>query len=131
MNHPRRLSVLGKPLANLSLFQFILIFVTIVFLISLILSSLYFLSDTHSPRRTFFFWFQQALLVLSTAGSNEVDVSSEFSWHAVFHIAANFIGLLLPALYVGIIVYRLVTPNTAFVFRNKVSIFHDEKKVMS
>ncbi len=127
-NHPRTPNKISQILAKRTLPGLFGWFTLCILLTSMLVGALYYITAPECNTNTYYYWLQEALLVLSTVGASDIQVSGSFSWHGIINIVANFLGLMLPALFLGAIVYRLVTPNQAFIFRNKISLYHHPEK---
>jgi hypothetical protein len=126
--HPSTPNKIGQILAKRTLASLFIWFSLCILIASLIIGGLYLVTEPECNPQNYYYWYQEALFVLSTVGASDIQVSGAFSWHGIVNILANFLGLMLPALFLGAIVYRLVTPNQAFIFRNKISSYHHTTK---
>ncbi len=126
--HPSTPHKISQVLAKQTLPELFFWFFLCVLIASIVFGFFYYITAPESENKNYYYWLQEALLVLSTVGASDIQVSGEFSLHGLVNIVANFLGLMMPALFLGSIVYRLVTPNRAFEFRNKVSFYsHSDK----
>jgi len=115
--HPILLDRTRLFFARFNIFTLILFYFSAIFLLSLVFAALYQLTEPESQTHRFYYWFQQALAVLSTVGSSEIQASESMTLHSVIHLIASSFGLLLPALFITAVINRLLSPGKSFVFK--------------
>lgn len=126
--HPFQTNRLGTFLAKNSLLRLILYYVFLTIGLSLIIGCLYNSLDQNNPDNSLLDWITYTFSqLLGAEPAPDFDANLSLSQIILFWIGSA-IGVLLPAVVLGTVIFKLFTGQNTFVFREAISVYTRKDK---
>jgi hypothetical protein len=120
--HPYTLDRLRYELARHSLVELVLLFVALLVVLSLFLGVAYLATRAPSEPRSLLHWWHEAFMVLTTIPLADGTAETDDVARRVVQAVTATAGLVLPALFLGSIVFKLLLAPNVFVFRKQIAL---------
>lgn len=120
-NHPYTTDWLRYVLARRTLPQLVLLFVALLIVLSLVLGIAYQRTSPGEPG-SLLRWWHEAFMVLTTIPLAEGVAESDDWPRRIVQAVTATAGLVLPALFLGSIVFKLLLAPDVFVFRKQIAL---------
>jgi hypothetical protein len=126
--HPRSGDRLRYTVARYTAFQLVLGFLAGVVVLAALLGLFYWLTDAGS-RHSYWFWWREAGLML-VGFQTQTTEASEHGLRAVVQAVASVLGLVVPALALGTVVFKSLVSDRIYATRRNLSVVPRENVLL-
>lgn len=126
--HPRSGDRLRYTVARYTAFQLVLGFLAGVVVLAALLGLFYWLTDAGS-RHSYWFWWREAGLML-VGFQTQTTEASEHGLRAVVQALAAVLGLVVPALALGTVVFKSLVSDQIYATRRNLSVVPRENVLL-
>jgi len=121
-HHPRSADTFRSFVADRSLIELIAIFALVLLTAGLLAGLGYEITDDAKGERSFLAWWKEGLVALTGNPLSDAAASGGSAGRGLVQAAVAFSGTVLPALFLGSIVFKLLVAQDVFVLRDRISI---------
>jgi hypothetical protein len=119
--HPQTRDEFRSLLALLSFPRLLLGFLALLVIAGALIGLGYWLTGDDGDDHSYWFWWRSSVLVLA-GFATEATQENEWDGHALFQLAGAIGGVVMPALALGIVVFKAFVRDKVFVMRSRMAL---------